>query len=174
MRAPMEVTQEPAYDPSPAQEHGNLLVLALLAFAVGGLSGLVGGVFRLILEQSDRFRNAVIDWAHGMEIGGFALVIGVSAIATGLASWLVRKFAPGAKGSGIPDVEAVLRDELPPPPLILIPVKFFGGVLAMGAGLALGREGPTVQMGAGIGHFLATAFRRNQDDVNLAGSSAGI
>jgi hypothetical protein len=31
----MEITQEPAYDPSPAQEHGNLLVLALLAFAVG-------------------------------------------------------------------------------------------------------------------------------------------
>jgi CIC family chloride channel protein len=109
---------------------------------------------RLVLQRSDRFRDAVIDWAHGKEIAGFALVIGISAIATGLAYWLVRKFAPGAKGSGIPDVEAVLRDEQLPPPLILIPVKFVGGVLAMGAGLALGREGPTVQMGAGIGHFL--------------------
>ena len=173
----MEVTQEPDFGPRPAREHGSLLVLALLAFAVGGTSGLLGAVFRLVLERSDRFRGAVIDWAHGKEIAGFALVIGVSAIATGLAAWLVRKFAPGAKGSGIPDVEAVLRDEQPPPPLILIPVKFLGGVLAMGAGLALGREGPTVQMGAGIGHFLATAFRRNQDDVKAllaAGAGAGL
>jgi len=137
----------------------------------------VGAVFRLVLERSDRFRGAVIGWAHGREIAGFALVIGISAIATGLAAWLVRKFAPGAKGSGIPDVEAVLRDEQPPPPLILIPVKFLGGVLAMGAGLALGREGPTVQMGAGIGHFLATAFRRDQDDIKAllaAGAGAGL
>ena len=107
----------------------------------------------------------VIDWTHGNQIASFACVIGIPAIATGLAAWLVRKFAPGAKGSGIPDVEAVLRDEQPAPPLILIPVKFLGGVLAMGAGLALGREGPTIQMGAGIGHFLATLCRRNQDDV---------
>jgi chloride channel protein, CIC family len=116
-------------------------------------------------------------WAHGKEIVGFALVIGLSTIAAGLAAWLVRKFAPGAKGSGIPDVEAVLRDEQPPPTLMLIPVKFLGGVLAMGAGLALGREGPTVQMGAGIGHFIATVFRRNQDDVKAllaAGAGAGL
>ena len=173
----MQVTQEPDCGPRPVQEPGSLLVLALLAFAVGGTSGLVGAVFRVVLERSDRFRDAVIDWAHGKEIAGFALVISISAIATGLAYWLVRKFAPGAKGSGIPDVEAVLRDDRPPPPLILIPVKFLGGVLAMGAGLALGREGPTVQMGAGIGHFLATAFRRNQDDVKAllaAGAGAGL
>ena len=139
MPAAIEVTQEPDGDPRSVREDGSLLVLALLAFAVGGLSGLVGAVFRLILDRSDRFRGAVIDWAHGKEMTGFALVIGLSAIATGLAAWLVRKFAPGAKGSGIPDVEAVLREEQPAPPLILIPVKFLGGVLAMGAGLALGR-----------------------------------
>ena len=160
MPAAMEVTREPDFGPRAVQERGSLLVLALLAFAVGGTSGLLGAVFRLVLERSDRFRGAVIDWAHGKEITGFVLVIGISAIATGLAAWLVRKFAPGAKGSGISDVEAVLRDEQPPPPLILIPVKFVGGVLAMGAGLALGRDGPTAQMGAAIGHFLGTAFRR--------------
>jgi CIC family chloride channel protein len=173
----MKVTQEPDFGPRPVGEHGGLLVLALLAFAVGGTSGLVGAVFRLVLERSDRFRGAVIDWAHGKDIAGFAFIVGISAIAAGLAAWLVRKFAPRAKGSGIPDVEAVLHEEQPPPPLILLPVKFIGGVLAMGTGLALGREGPTVQMGAAIGHFLATAFRRNQDDAKAllaAGAGAGL
>ena len=150
----MDVTQEPDGGPRSVQEHGSLLVLVLLAFAVGGTSGLVGAVFRLVLDWSDRLRGMVIDWAHGNQIAGFACVIGIPAIATGLAAWLVRKFAPGAKGSGIPDVEAVLRDEQPPPPLILIPVKFFGGVLAIGAGLALDREGPTVQMGRASVIFL--------------------
>jgi len=173
----MEVTQEPDLDGKPVRTRGSLLVLALLAFVVGGASGLLGAIFRLMLERSDRFRGVVIDWAHDNEIAGLALVIAICAIATGLAARLVRKFAPGAKGSGIPDVEAVLHDEQPPPPLILIPVKFLGGVLSMGTGLALGREGPTVQMGASIGHFFATASRRNQDDVKAllaAGAGAGL
>jgi len=173
----MKVTHEPDLDGRPVRIDASLLVLALLAFAVGGISGFVGAIFRLVLEWSDRFRGVVIDWARGQEIVGFALFIGISAIAAGWAARLVRKFAPGAKGSGIPDVEAVLHDEQPPPPLILIPVKFLGGVLAMGTGLALGREGPTVQMGASIGHFLATASCRNQDDVKAllaAGAGAGL
>ena len=161
----------------PVRIRGSLIGLALLAFVVGGISGFVGAVFRLVLEQGDRLREALISWTHSRDIAGFAILVSSSAIATALAAWLVRRFAVGAKGSGIPDVEAVLRDEQAPPPLILIPVKFLGGVLAMGAGLALGREGPTVQMGAVIGHFLATTFRCNRDDIKAllaAGAGAGL
>ena len=86
----MKVTQEPDFGPRTMRVHGSLLVLALLAFAVGGTSGLVGAVFRLVLERSDRFRDAVIDWAHDKEIAGLALVIGISGVPTGLAAWLVR------------------------------------------------------------------------------------
>jgi CIC family chloride channel protein len=176
MQASMAVRPEHCA-PGSVHEDGSLLVLALLAFALGGASGLVGAAFRLALEWSDRCRASAIDWAHGHELVGFTLVVTIAAIATGLALWLVRKFAPQAKGSGIPSVEAVLRDEQPAPPLILIPVKFVGGVLGMGAGLALGREGPTVQMGGDIGHFIGTALRRNRDDVKAllaAGAGAGL
>jgi H+/Cl- antiporter ClcA len=83
-----------------------------------------------------------------------------------------------AAGSGIPHVEAVLRGELPqPPPLYLIPVKFFGGLLAIGAGLALGREGPSVQMGASLAHLVGRVFHRGWPDCRVliaAGAGAGL
>jgi chloride channel protein, CIC family len=44
-------------------------------------------------------------------------------------------------------------------PIPLIPVKFFGGLLAIGAGLALGRQGPSVQMGASLANLLARLFQ---------------
>ena len=43
---------------------GGLLMLAFLALIVSAISGLVGAVFLLLLERADRFRDAVIVWAH--------------------------------------------------------------------------------------------------------------
>jgi chloride channel protein, CIC family len=173
----MAVMPEPDRGSGSVQARGNLLILTLLAFVLGGSSGFLGGLFRIALKWSDHFRDEIIAWAHGREFVGFPIVLAASAIATGLAFRLVRVFAPEAKGSGIPNVEAVLRDEESPPALLLIPVKFIGGVLGMGAGLALGREGPTVQMGGCIGHWIGAAFGRNRDDLKAllaAGAGAGL
>ena len=156
---------------------GSLLALALLALVAGAVAGLVGAIFRLSLELADQFRNALIEWAHGQEAVGFLLVLAVCAGATAIAAWLVRRYSPHAAGSGIPHVEAVLRGELPPIPFRLIPVKFFGGLLAIGAGLALGREGPTVQMGASLAHLVGKIFGRSWPDCRVliaAGAGAGL
>ena len=159
------------------ERQGSLVVLALLSLLVGAASGLVGAVFRLTLEQGDRLRDALLAWAHGRELVGLLLIIGVSAAATGLAAWLVRRHSPEAAGSGIPHVEAVLNGDLPPASFNLIPVKFFGGLLAIGAGLALGREGPSVQMGASLAHLVGVIFRRSWPDSRVllaAGAGAGL
>jgi chloride channel protein, CIC family len=156
---------------------GSLLALALLTPLVGAASGLVGAIFRLALEQADRWRDILIVRAHGQRLAGLVLVVAICAAATALAAWLVRRFSPHASGSGIPRVEAVLLEESPPAPYGLITVKFIGGLLAIGSGLALGREGPSVQMGATIGHLVGQAFKRNWPDCRVllaAGAGAGL
>jgi CIC family chloride channel protein len=94
-----------------------------------------------------------------------------------VAAWLVRRYAPHASGSGIPHVEAVLNEHLPAAPYRLIPVKFIGGILSIGAGLALGREGPSVQMGASVAHLVGRILRRSGSECRIllaAGAGAGL
>jgi CIC family chloride channel protein len=160
-----------------AQHRGRLLVLACLAPIVGALAGLVGAIFRLALVHADRWRDAMIAWAHGYDNVGFALVTLACAAAVAIAAGLVRRISPHASGSGIPHVEAVLHEELPPAPSRLIPVKFLGGLLAIGSGLALGREGPSVQMGATSAYVVALAFRCPWPVARVllaAGAGAGL
>jgi chloride channel protein, CIC family len=170
--------RDPTHAAEPAETDRSLVVLALLALVVGAAAGLVGAIFRLALEQADRWRDALIARAHvGMLTAGFLLVATTCAVATSIAALLVRRYAPHASGSGIPHVEAVLNEEIPQAPFRLIPVKFLGGLLAIGSGLALGREGPSVQMGASIAHLVGQLFRRSWPDCRellAAGAGAGL
>jgi CIC family chloride channel protein len=160
-----------------ADDRSGLLGLALLSLVAGALTGLVGAVFRLSLDRADHCRDVLVAWAHQWGLAGLVLVTAACALATAVAAWMVRRLSPYASGSGIPHVEAVLGGELPPAPVSLVPVKFAGGVLAIGSGLALGREGPSVQMGASLAHLVGVAFRRNWPDCRAllaAGAGAGL
>lgn len=143
----------------------------------GAAAGLLGAGFRRLLERADVWRSEVINWAHDYNLLGLLLVVTLAATAAGIAGWLVRRFSPEASGSGIPHVEAVLSGKLPPAPYVLLPVKFVGGLLAIGGGLALGREGPTIQMGASISHFVGKFFRLPANDARIllaSGAGAGL
>ena len=71
-------------------------------------------------------------------------------------------------------VEAVFKGEVKPATHGVVLVKFLGGLLAIGSGLALGREGPTVQMGASLS-FLSSRFLVNQDeDADVVMAAAGL
>jgi CIC family chloride channel protein len=160
-----------------AEEGGGLVGLALLSLFVGVISGLIGAAFRICLLNADRLRDVFASRAHDYGLAGVLGLMAVCAAATAVAAWLVRRFSPYASGIGIPHVEAVLHGTLPQAPLRLVPVKFVGGVLAIGAGLALGREGPSVQICATASHLIGKLFRRSWPDgqaLLAAGAGAGL
>ena len=94
-----------------------------------------------------------------------------------LAVLLVIHLAPETSGSGIPHVKAVLHRQRTLRWKRVLPVKFISGALAIGSGLALGREGPTVQIGSAGGAGVASWFKalpREQQTLTMAGAGAGL
>ena len=96
----------------PGRDYGRLILLAILALVVGALAGLLGALFRLSLIHADIWRNALIARAHGWGLAGFLTVVVTLSVLVAFAAWLVRRVAPYASGSGIPDVEAVLSERI--------------------------------------------------------------
>jgi CIC family chloride channel protein len=101
----------------------------------------------------------------------------VGAFGAGLAVVLVHRVAPEAAGSGIPHVKAVLYWFRSMRWQAILLVKFIGGVVGIGSGLALGREGPTVQIGSAVGAAVAQGLRvspRERQTLIAAGAGAGL
>src|SRR5262245_25107198 len=153
------------------------LGLAAAGLVVGAAAGLVGSAFHLALDHVDALRGTLVAWSRTTPWIGCLVLVALAAAMAFVARWLVRRFAPEAAGSGVQNVEAVVRGELQPTGARVLPVKFVGGVLAIGTGLALGREGPTVQMGATLGHLCGRWFRLGAADAATlfaAGAGAGL
>lgn len=94
-----------------------------------------------------------------------------------LAGWLVERVAPETSGSGIPQVKAVLARVPMALDLRVALIKLISGVLALGSGLTLGREGPTVQVGAALAAQLSRWFPTSPDhrrQLIAAGAGAGL
>ena len=154
--------------------NAGLVRLALVAAASGAITGVVGSAFRVTLVGADALRDALIAWAHQWPLVGWLLPVTVAALLVAFAHWMVQRVAPLAAGSGVQHVEAVMRGEAQPAPFAVLPVKFVGGLLAIGSGLALGREGPTVQMGATVGAQMAERVHLDEAGVEtIQGAAAG-
>lgn len=147
------------------------------AALVGLLAGIVAVAFRAMLAAGDTLRGNLLAWAHRFPIFGWAFPLLFGAVGAAFSVFLVRKFAPETSGSGIPHLEAVLHKMRDLSWRRVLAVKFVGGTIALGSGLALGREGPTVQMGGTLGAAVSEWLNVSSRDrliLIAAGAGAGL
>jgi chloride channel protein, CIC family len=147
------------------------------AALVGACAGVVALLFRAALTGADLLRNNLINWAHSSPDFGWMFPAIFTLLGALISIAITRRFAPEASGSGIPHLEAVLHRFRKLEWERVLPVKFFGGIIAIGSGLALGREGPTVQMGGAIGDAISRLLKvseRERLTLISAGAGAGL
>jgi H+/Cl- antiporter ClcA len=100
----------------------------------------------------------------------------VLAVAGLLIAWMVRE-EPMASGSGIPQVEGVVLYGLKMKWPRVLAVRFAGGVLGAFFGLSLGREGPSIQIGAAGSQAVAERMGKSKLEENYlitGGAAAGL
>lgn len=158
--------------PEPGDSRRGAVLVCLTAVLAGAVIGFVGGAFRWLLDAANRLRVELVEWSSALPGSGWLIPMVTAALGATLAALVVR-WEPLAQGSGIPHVEAVFARQAAPPRVRLLPAKFIGGVLAIGSGLVLGREGPTVHMGAAIGAEAARRARLPDSEIRMMQTALG-
>lgn len=152
--------------------------ILLLSAVVGTLAGIVGALFQRFASWINTNRFDYISSSFGQSWLLVPVLFIASALLAMIAYYSVRKYAPEAGGSGVPEIEGALQDLRPVRWRHVLPVKFFGGLGSLGSGMVLGREGPTIQMGANIGQFFSEKCKVNNNDMRhmllLAGGAGGL
>lgn len=147
---------------------------------VGLLAGLVAVAFKWTLAETERARLGFLAHVRVLPhaaMWGWAVLPLIGLVLGSAVGWFVVRFAPDSSGSGIPHLKGVLLHVRVMRWKSLLPVKFIGGTIGIGAGLSLGREGPTVQMGAAIAQAIADVLRvpkRSVPQLLSCGAGAGL
>jgi chloride channel protein, CIC family len=152
----------------------DLKTQVLLRVAVTGvIIGIVGVGFRISIEKINHFlfhdyydKQHWYDWFYlpiVCMIGGF------------IAAYLTQRFAKDASGSGIPQVKHALNSHSVQIRLRTVLTKFVSGVIGIASGLSLGREGPTIHIGAGLGSKISSLLGgKHRKRAIASGAGAGL
>jgi CIC family chloride channel protein len=147
-----------------------------LAIAEACIIGLVAALSAVFLKFGSGFLGT---WrVQTSQIVPALLVLPTIGLSFGfIAGSLVNRFAPEASGSGIPQVKATLANV----PITLswrvATVKLISAIITLGSGMALGRQGPTVHVGAGLAAGMSRWVPTSPDhrrQMIAAGAGAGL
>lgn len=153
-----------------------LLPRRRLAIAEACLIGLVSGLSAVLLKQS-------VGWLGSWRVQASntlpaSLILPAIGLCLGLlCGFIVERLAPEATGSGIPQVKGVLAQFPIELNLRVALVKLISSILALSAGLTMGRQGPTVHIGAAIAAQLSQWVPTSPDhrrQMIAAGAGAGL
>ena len=142
---------------------------------VGAVGGLIVMLYRIALTYAGKWLGEILDLIRGypLRIAGWFLVLAIFAVIVGR----LVKWAPMISGSGIPQVEGEILGKLSQDWRKVLPAKFFGGFLCLLGGLSLGREGPSIQLGAMSGQGISRLLDRGKTEeryLMTCGASAGL
>lgn len=141
----------------------------ILTLFIGGVVGLAVVAFIVLTENlgSQMYPPAGAPWRR-------VVVPVVGALITG---YLLYRFAPDARGSGVPQTKAALFARAGRITINTVIGKFLFTAGALASGIPLGREGPSVQVGAGIASVIGRRLGLSQDRAKAlvpAGVSAAL
>jgi CIC family chloride channel protein len=103
--------------------------------------------------------------------------LAVIVISSLIVGWLLNSYCPEAAGSGIPQVKLAYWKEFGYAPRRIAWIKFLAGIVSIGGGQSLGREGPTVQIGSNLSSSLAGLLgvpKQKRRSASAAGAAAGL
>jgi len=142
---------------------------------VGLVAGLVVLLYRIALEYAGEWRNMVLGMAEKspLYIAGWFVALAIMAVIVAR----LLKFESLISGSGIPQLKAEMINKLDTCWWKIVLAKFVGGFLCIFGGLALGREGPSIQLGAMTGKGVSKSLDRGKTEEKFlltCGASAGL
>ncbi|MDR3601713.1 MAG: ClC family H(+)/Cl(-) exchange transporter [Desulfosporosinus sp.] len=151
------------------------LKLVFEGIGVGIFTGLLVVLYRYLLDTAGVILTEVYQVLSSKPLLILAWIGALIIIGYGVGLWV--KHEPTIRGSGVPQLEAVLLRKLEISWWRVIIGKLVGGVLTMGAGISLGPEGPSVQLGGAVGQGFSRVFRRikiEEKYLITSGASAGL
>ena len=150
-----------------------LLLSGVIGVSVGVIVSLFHKAIDFVLDNKIAVIEAYWPWPQSIWVAYVLL----SAFMVFFSVYLVKHFSPEAGGSGIQEIEGVVGNKRTMHEVRVILVKFIGGLFSIGGSMAMGREGPSVQIGGAFGQLVSRRFKLKRDDINVliaAGAGAGL